>query len=325
MSDNRYDISVVIPVYNAGALINRCLDSVFSQSARRSVEVILIDDGSTDNSVELIGQRPEQQHITLLRQRNSGPAAARNKGIGAASGKYLAFIDADDYWLPGFVDTTADFLDNHGECIAVSTAQRHITTSGSHESPGNWKNLAAPGGSVLPDFYSFWADHNHVCTGSILIRTDIVRKTGGQREDLRICEDLEFWAYLATFGPMGYIPELLFVSDGGKVTAEVGWVEKHLPRWNSAVPVEEWQRRIATRMEEPLPAGFVRARGRIARNLGYSILLSKRYALAKEQIKRYNRDFPLDNMTRVLRMAVATPLSWIVISRLLTYREYHRK
>lgn len=66
----------------------------------------------------------------------------------------------------------------------------------------------------------------HVCTGSITIRIDIARQAGGMREDLRQCEDLEFWAYLATFGKFGFIPEVLFVSDGNAVTRSQGWIDK---------------------------------------------------------------------------------------------------
>ena len=70
------DISIIIPVYNVGMLIERCLDSIFGQQTKYSYEVLLIDDGSTDNSVELIRQRKEQ-NIMLLQQSNSGPAKAR--------------------------------------------------------------------------------------------------------------------------------------------------------------------------------------------------------------------------------------------------------
>lgn len=277
------DISVIIPVYNAGPLINRCLDSIFNQIGNYDIEVILVDDGSTDNSVEIIKNRPEQMHIRLFHQENSGPAKARNKGIAEARGKYLAFLDADDYWLSDFLFETCTFLENNPICIAVSVAQRHITTSGDHESPINWMNLAPQNGIILDDFYSFWAKYNHVCTGSILIRVDIAKKSGGQREDLRICEDLEYWALLATYGKIGYIPKLLFVSDGSKVTNRIGWVKKHLPRWNAARPVKEWEKRISSRLRNiEFNSGYIAARGRIARNLAYSILLSKRFHMAKE-------------------------------------------
>lgn len=320
------DVSIIIPVYNAAALINRCLDSVFNQQGDCNIEVILVDDGSMDNSVELIRQRPEQDRIRLFQQENSGPAKARNKGIIEARGQYIAFIDADDYWLPEFLCNTVSFMANHDDAIAVSVAQRHLTTSGGHESPSGWASLATAEGIIIEDFFNFWSEHNHICTGSILMRTDIAKKTKGMREDLRICEDLEYWAFLSTYGKIGYIPKILFVSDGAKVTKNIGWVKKHLPRWNAAVPVDEWQQRIVSEKCDLISdKGFQKARGRIAQNLTYSILLSKRYCLAKEQIKKYGNSFPKGKMGNMLRLAIKNPFNWIIISRALVYREYHRK
>lgn len=102
------DLSIIIPVYNGALLLNRCLDSIFSQNTRYSYEVILVDDGSTDNSVALIKARKEP-NIVLHQQQNAGPAVARNIGIELAKGKYLAFIDADDYWNQGYIQKTVDF------------------------------------------------------------------------------------------------------------------------------------------------------------------------------------------------------------------------
>lgn len=319
------DLSVIIPVYNAAALIDRCLDSVFSQQGEYQIEVICVDDGSTDNSVELIKGRREQ-NIVLLQQENVGPAAARNRGMRVAKGRYMAYLDADDYWLPGFIEKAISFLDSHLECIAVTVGQRHITVSGTRVLPEILKveQLNIPS-QVLEDFYSFWLQHNHVCTGSIVIRTDIAQKTGGQREDLRICEDLEFWAYLATYGKFGFIPEVLFVSDGSKVTETIGWVEKHIKRWNAAVPIACWEQRLVERLSVALPKAYTKIRGNISQNLSYSILLSKRYDLAREQVLKYGKDFPQGKMKTLLTNAARCSLTWFVISRLLVYREYHRK
>lgn len=244
------DLSVIIPVYNAETLINRCLDSVFSQQGKYEIEVICIDDGSTDSSVELIKSRSEK-NITLLRQENAGPAVARNKGMHAATGKYMAYLDADDYWMPGFIEKTIEFLEEHPDCIAVSVGQRHLTTSGEHISPSILKTTIDTTPVVLNDFYTFWTQHNHVCTGSIAIRTDIAKAAGGQREDLRICEDLEFWAYLATFGKLGFIPEILFVSDGSLIVKEQGW-NKYIKRFQNVPMYDVWFRRLKNLPEKQI-------------------------------------------------------------------------
>lgn len=317
------DLSVIIPVYNAGALINRCLDSIFSQQGKYEIEVICIDDGSTDNSVELIKSRKED-NIIILQQENAGPAKARNKGMNVARGRYMAYLDADDYWLPGFIEETIAFLDSNTECIAVTVGQKHITTSGTHILPAIINNNDVTP-QVLDDFYSFWLQHNHICTGSIVIKTEIAKATGGQREDLRICEDLEFWTLIATYGKLGFIPKMFFVSDGSKVAETIGWVEKHIKRWNAAVPVECWEERLLRRLPKQLPDAYIQKRGEIAQNLAYTILLSKRYDLARTQIQKYGKDFPSGKMKKILTLSAKTSLTWFVVSRVLMYREYHRK
>lgn len=90
-------ISCIIPVYNGERYLDETLDSVFAQTYS-PLEVIVVDDGSTDGTPAVIERRAED--INYIRQENAGPATARNTGIAAAAAEYLAFIDADDLWLP---------------------------------------------------------------------------------------------------------------------------------------------------------------------------------------------------------------------------------
>lgn len=323
--DFKYDVSVIIPMYNASKLVERCLSSILRQKGEYAFEIIIIDDGSTDNSCELVRNHKAFEHIKLLRQKNCGPALARNRGIELASGKYITFIDADDYWLEDFFNTTIGYLNVESDCIAASVAQRHLTVSGCHEWPMNWDSISGGMPKKLNDFFLFWGEYNHICTGSIMIRAEVAKKAGGQRPELRICEDLEYWAYLSTFGKMAYIPKLLFVSDGSKVTADIGWVEKNLPRWKNAVAVDVWEIRLLPRIQDDQLSDYKKARGIIAQNLSYSIMMSKRYDLARKQIKVYGRDFPNSKMSCILRFAASNSLFWYIISRLLVYREYHRR
>lgn len=92
------NVSVVIPVYNAEKFLRACLDSAAGQTLRET-EILCIDDGSTDNSAAVVAQYMEiDPRIRLIRQENSGSGAARNRGIRAAQGEYIAFLDADDYY-----------------------------------------------------------------------------------------------------------------------------------------------------------------------------------------------------------------------------------
>ena len=95
------EISVIIPVYNAAEFLPRCLDSVLQQELQ-DIEIICINDGSTDNSEQVIKEYAgKDDRIKLISRPNKGAAAARNAGIKAAEGKYIAFVDADDFLNPG--------------------------------------------------------------------------------------------------------------------------------------------------------------------------------------------------------------------------------
>lgn len=315
------DFSIIIPVYNAAPLLNRCLDSIFHQKTNYSYEVICIDDGSSDNSIEIIKNRKEK-NIILYQQTNSGPAAARNKGIELAQGKYCAFIDADDYWIAGFIEKTIQYLEIHKNVVAVNVAQRHITISGDAIVPLNIALNEKP--FIIEDFFSFWGKNMHICTGSAVMHTQAVKETGGQRIELRITEDLEFWAYLSFWGKWAFIPEVLFVSDGSDVTNKEGWLNKMEKRWNNAPSILEWEKRIIPKLPK-VTESYKKARGRISRNLTYCQLLSKRLSLSRHEALKYGNYFTKDSIGILMNLAKYTPLTWWILSKLLRYREYHRK
>ena len=90
-------VSVVIPTYNRSALITRALDSVLAQTVKPH-EILVVDDGSTDDTASLV--RKHYPAVQLIRQKNTGVSAARNAGITAATGEWVALLDSDDAWLP---------------------------------------------------------------------------------------------------------------------------------------------------------------------------------------------------------------------------------
>jgi len=319
-------VSVIIPNYNGSLLIRRCLDSVFSQDGEFELETIVIDDGSTDNSVDIVCSYPRT--VILIQQSNKGPATARNKGIEKASGKYLAFLDADDYWLPGFLEHTVKFLESNPRAIAVSVGQIHkIPCKSDQIIPEilvkDSRTFHEP--ILIDDFFSFWAEHNHVCTGSVLMRDEIVKQSGGQRSDLKITEDLEFWLYLATFGNWGFIPKILYVSDGGIVTKNKGWLKKNMIRWRSAPSLRNWERRIKERFNEPLSEGYLLSIGRIAGNLAYSMIMSSRDDLARETIVDQKKYLVRSSMMLLMKACSTTPFLWDMFCTLLRLRESNRK
>lgn len=112
-------ISVIIPLYNKGKYIARALDSVFNQTYQ-NYEIIVVDDGSTDEGPNIL-RTYDDSRLNVIHQINAGPGAARNCGIRESSAPFLAFLDADDEYLPNFLEKSLDKLEGFPECgIAVS-------------------------------------------------------------------------------------------------------------------------------------------------------------------------------------------------------------
>ena len=99
----KYDLSVIIPAYNVEAYIEKCIDSVISQETQFSYEIIIVNDGATDNTYEKILKYEGQDNLVLLNQVNKGLSGARNTGINQSQGKYLMFVDSDDYLCEGAI------------------------------------------------------------------------------------------------------------------------------------------------------------------------------------------------------------------------------
>jgi hypothetical protein len=146
------------------------------------------------------------------------------------------------------------------------------------------------------------------------------------REDLRISEDYEFWLLLAAHGRWGMIPEALYVSDGTSTLAtRADWLGRMKRRWENAPTLSEWERRIVEqRPELAADDDFLRAEGRVARNLTYCQLLSGRESLARKEALAYGRWFIADPIGRLMNLCKWNCVTWWLMCRFLRYREYHR-
>ncbi|MFO0752892.1 MAG: glycosyltransferase family 2 protein [Thermodesulfovibrionales bacterium] len=113
-------VSVIIPAYNCARYIAHAIESVLGQTYRNT-EIVVVNDGSTDNLKEVLLPYRERGQIRSLYQNNSGPSTARNKGMEAARGEYLSFLDADDLFDPGHIEAAADFLRDYPQVDFVFT------------------------------------------------------------------------------------------------------------------------------------------------------------------------------------------------------------
>ena len=132
MMESSFSVSVVIPAYNVEALLPRALDAAFAQK-RPPREVIVIDDGSTDSTAEVARARPEG--VIYRRQENAGSAVARNLGIATATSEWIAFLDADDSWLPEHLDRCWETISNNPSLAWCCAAHLIITGTETRKVP----------------------------------------------------------------------------------------------------------------------------------------------------------------------------------------------
>lgn len=120
ISDESVDLSIIVPVYNVEDTLKQCLDSCLSQKTKYSFEVIAINDGSPDNSGKILEEYADER-LKIITQKNQGFSGARNTGIRARQGKYVFFLDSDDYLLPGAIECLLDAaFKNHADVVEGS-------------------------------------------------------------------------------------------------------------------------------------------------------------------------------------------------------------
>lgn len=183
-------VSVVIPAYNAAWCVGKAIDSVLAQDFP-DLELIVVDDGSTDDTPAVLEAYGDS--IRVVQKSNGGLSSARNAGIDAARGELVAFLDADDWWLPGKLGCQVALMRDQPDLGFSSTAARV-------EDPGgNFLNIWACAhweGSFLVHLFRNPADV--AGSGStVIVRRPLFERTGGFDETLRSLEDIDMWMRLA--------------------------------------------------------------------------------------------------------------------------------
>jgi hypothetical protein len=191
-------ISVVIPTWNRSRLVREAAESALMQSDGQ-VEVIVVDDGSTDGTADMLARVFGQRIRLLSMPRRRGAGAARNAGARVARGELLAFLDSDDLWLPGKLDAELRVLERFPEAEAVISDSLNFLEGRAEDSSRFALNglLAATEGRVrwMSECHWLWTNsQNGVATCSITLRRSVLTRLGEKlfAEDLDSCEDWEF-------------------------------------------------------------------------------------------------------------------------------------
>lgn len=202
--------SVIIPLYNKAPYIRKALESVFAQTYT-DYELIIVDDGSTDGSAEIAEaflQAPASRLIAsspnrLIRQANSGVSAARNAGVAQAHAEYIAFLDADDWWEPTYLERMAQLITDYPDAglyacnyyyhkDGVNIIKVDIPTGYFNYPKEYFKNFAMP-----------------VWTGATMIPRKVYNEMGGFPVGIKLGEDFLLWSKIALRYPVAFLNEPL--------------------------------------------------------------------------------------------------------------------
>jgi glycosyltransferase involved in cell wall biosynthesis len=197
-------VSVVIPTYNRAWILTEAIKSVLSQTFE-NYELIVVDDGSTDNTRLLLDSFKD---IRAISQKNKGVSAARNSGIEAAAGDYLAFLDSDDLWLPEKLASQMAFFKTHPEAMICQTQEIWIR-NGRRINPKR-RHRKASG-----MFFERSLDLCLVSPSAVIIKKDLLDDVGRFDEMLPACEDYDLWLRIGARYPVFLVDKPLVIKRGG--------------------------------------------------------------------------------------------------------------
>ena len=198
-------ISVIIPSYNRAHLLPRCLASVIGQNYS-PLEIIVVDDGSTDITEKLVSR--DYPQVKLISQENKGVSAARNAGIRAAEGDWLALLDSDDTWFPDKLERQAQVIERSTGADVIHTDEIWVR-NGVRVNPQ--RKHRKYGGSIFKYCLPLCA----ISPSSVMIHRRVFDRVGLFDETLPVCEDYDLWLRICARMPVLFIPETLITKYGG--------------------------------------------------------------------------------------------------------------
>ena len=199
------EVSVILPTYNRGWVLREAIDSVLAQDFK-DFELIVVDDGSTDNTGPILDSY--NQDLIVLRQSNRGVSAARNRGIAAAEGRLIAFLDSDDLWLPRKLSSQVDFFNSNPTAVINQTEEIWIR-NGVRVNPKTRHHKFS--GMIFERSLALCL----VSPSAVMIKKNLFSKVGVFDESLPACEDYDLWLRISCQYPVHLIDTPLIMKRGG--------------------------------------------------------------------------------------------------------------
>lgn len=197
-------VSIIIPTFNSARYITDAIESVFKQKYP-NYEILVVDDGSTDDTAQIIRKFSDQ--IIYIYKPNGGPASARNLGIKRSNGEYIAFLDADDCWLPDKLDLQINFLKKNPEFALVHSNTWILEND--TDPYLSFIDSKPPSGMVFNDLFL----NNHINLLTVTLRRESFDKTNGfdETKDIVGFEDYDLWLRIALEYPIAYLDKIVSI------------------------------------------------------------------------------------------------------------------
>jgi glycosyltransferase involved in cell wall biosynthesis len=203
MSQSPVTFSVVIPLYNGELTIERAINSVLKQSYPQ-FEIVVVDDGSTDSSSSKL-LNIKDPRLRVIKQKNRGVSAARNKGIAEARNEWIAFLDADDEWLPDFLVVIVALMKKYPACTVLSTGYFNCSSVGSYTLPIRKRLIFEGDDGVVPNYFQVSTYSSPpITSSSVVIKKEKLLEIGCFPEGVASGEDLITWSSLALVADIAY-------------------------------------------------------------------------------------------------------------------------
>ena len=200
-------ISVIIPTYNRASTIVRAVESVLNQTYS-NIELIVVDDGSTDETNQLLSPYILNRSVTYHKFENSGVAGARNIGAALARGNWLAFLDSDDEWLLNKLTEQMDFLSTHSKLQIVYTDEIWIRNGVQVNKKNHHQKM---GGMIFGECLKQCL----IAPSSVLLSKKLFDEMSGFDDNYVVCEDYDLWLRISSKYEIGFINKMLIKKYGG--------------------------------------------------------------------------------------------------------------
>jgi glycosyltransferase involved in cell wall biosynthesis len=298
-------VSVIIPAYNAANYIGAALDSIFSQTLN-DYEAIVINDGSPDTPQLEQALAPYLARIVYLKQENRGAAAARNAGLRIARGRLVAFLDADDFWLPAYLTSQINFLESSKMDLVYADAE---LIGDSQLAGRTYMETAPSSGEVTAE--SLLALRCNVITSGVVARRQPIIEVGMFDEAIRRGHDFDLWLRLAKHGVALAYQKKVLLKHRILENSLSGDIASQYQRAFKVLDTIRQRGNLTAREASTLYHTLQKIEAEIELERGKGLLRERKFSEAAEALRKANRFYGSWKLRLVLlALRVAPNMLW---------------